>query len=261
MSEYNPHTEDETQHPQPGDEPAAGVRWPGERSAEATPGEEPIEGHIEPSDDDEPMVEHIDERPLDDEDDEHDDAVDEPRWSEGAADENASPFVDEGVLDDETVADEEPTGADEGPIVLGARDTHDHTDETDEPAAEPEPASDTHDDTDETEETAAAADTASDTPPTTGDGFSVEHLIGPADAERFNGEWHDVKASFVDDPSDALQRASALSSQVLDELTASLGRLRQDLDDRWNDGDGPDTERLRIALRGYGSLIDRILST
>lgn len=46
----------------------------------------------------------------------------------------------------------------------------------------------------------------------------------------------------------------------MDELIAALGRLRKDLDDHWDDGKETDTERLRVALRGYGSLIDRILT-
>jgi hypothetical protein len=90
--------------------------------------------------------------------------------------------------------------------------------------------------------------------------FTVEHLIDPADADRFLGSWRDVKAGFVDDPSDALRRASALSGEVVDELTAVLGQLRQDLDEHWRDGEGTDTERLRVALRGYGFLLDRILT-
>ena len=143
--------------------------------------------------------------------------------------------------DDETAVDEEPADVHEEPaaaepIVLGAAD--DETpDRTDDVAEEP----------------AAAR-------PTAADDLTVDRLIYPADAERFNGEWRDVKAG-VDDPSAALQHASDLSTQVLDELTASLGRLRQKLDDHWHEGEDSDTERLRIALRGYGSLIDRILST
>jgi hypothetical protein len=96
--------------------------------------------------------------------------------------------------------------------------------------------------------------------PTAAAEFTVEHLIDPADADRFRGSWRDVKAGFVDDPSDALRRASALSGEVVDELTAVLGQLRQDLDQHWQDGEGTDTERLRVALRGYGFLLDRILT-
>ncbi len=284
MTEYNTHTEEDPQHhPHPGDQHVAGSHW-GERPEDHDLGTdgEPAEGRTEPADD-EPMVEHVDERPLGEE---HD-GVTEPRWSdspatpEGAA---ASPFAGEGVRDDEE------------PIVLGAADDdlHDHERTDDgahsdvtEPASAEEPitapaAGGLDDRTDDdlgenasAEEpvvvpvdgdhertddgVTAAADTGAR--PTSADDFDVERLIGTAEAERFSAEWREVKATFVDDPSDALQKASALSTQVLDELTASLGRLRQNLDDHWHEDESSDTERLRIALRGYGSLIDRILST
>lgn len=57
-----------------------------------------------------------------------------------------------------------------------------------------------------------------------------------------------------------VRQASALSGEAVDELTATLGRIRQELDDRWAEGRESDTELLRAALRGYCSLIDRILT-
>jgi hypothetical protein len=44
----------------------------------------------------------------------------------------------------------------------------------------------------------------------------------------------------------------------VEELTAALDRLRQDLEA--HQGEGKDTEQLRVALRGYGAFIDRILT-
>jgi hypothetical protein len=68
-----------------------------------------------------------------------------------------------------------------------------------------------------------------------------------------------VKGDFVDDPAGAVRQASALSGEAVDELVAALGRLRGRLDGHWGEGEEADTERLRVALRGYGSLIDRVL--
>lgn len=96
--------------------------------------------------------------------------------------------------------------------------------------------------------------------PTAADELAIEYLLEPEAAERLRDRWRDVKGVFVDDPSDAVQQASALSGEAVDELIAALGRLRKDLDDHWDDGKETDTERLRVALRGYGSLIDRILT-
>jgi hypothetical protein len=96
--------------------------------------------------------------------------------------------------------------------------------------------------------------------PTAADELSIDYLVDPEAAERFRNRWRDVKGTFVDDPADAVRQASALSAEAVEELTAALGRLRQNLDDHWSEGKEIDTERLRVALRGYGSFIDRLLT-
>jgi hypothetical protein len=92
--------------------------------------------------------------------------------------------------------------------------------------------------------------------PSAADEFTVDRLLEPEVAERLRERWRDVKAVFVDDPADAVRQAGALTGEAVDELTAALGRLRRELDGARES----DTERLRITLRGYGSLIDRILT-
>lgn len=90
--------------------------------------------------------------------------------------------------------------------------------------------------------------------------FDVDHLVEPDAAERLRDRWREVKSAFVDDPSDAVRQAGDLAGEAVEELTAALGRLRQELDGAWGEGTDTDTERLRVALRGYGSLIDRVLA-
>lgn len=140
---------------------------------------------------------------------------------------------------------------------------------------EDRPAADTEDTVDTAEtpavaEPAATADgvategaggvAAEGARPATSGEFTVDHLVEPAAAERLRDRWREVKLTFVDDPSDAVRQAGDLAGEAVEELTAALGRLRQELDGNWSDGDDADTERLRVALRGYGSLIDRILA-
>jgi hypothetical protein len=96
--------------------------------------------------------------------------------------------------------------------------------------------------------------------PTNADELAIDYLVDPEAAERFRNRWRDVKGTFVDDPADAVRQASALSGEAVEELTAALGRLRQSLDGHWDEGKEADTERLRVALRGYGSFIDRLLT-
>ncbi|GLY84988.1 hypothetical protein [Actinoallomurus iriomotensis] len=104
-----------------------------------------------------------------------------------------------------------------------------------------------------------AEPTATGAAPTAADELTVDRLIDADAAERFRTRWREVKGDFVDDPADAVRQASALSRETVDELTAALGRLRERLDGHWGEGEESDTERLRVALRGYGSLIERVL--
>lgn len=86
----------------------------------------------------------------------------------------------------------------------------------------------------------------------------AERLIGRGDADRFESRWHEVKAGFVDDPRDSVQRASALCAEAVTALTTALEERRGSLKEQW-DGDA-DTERLRTALRAYGVLLERLAS-
>lgn len=92
------------------------------------------------------------------------------------------------------------------------------------------------------------------------DDLTAEHLIDPGDAEGLRNGWHDVKAAFVDDPADAVRQASVLVGDAVDGLTSALTKLRENLDRQSSDADDADTERLRVVLRGYGSLLDHILT-
>jgi hypothetical protein len=131
---------------------------------------------------------------------------------------------------------------------------------TGEPVAVVEPAESETDTAAEAETVPEAEPVVDGARPTAADQLTVEDLVDPEAAERFRSRWRDVKAVFVDDPSDAVRQASALSGEAVEELTTALTRMREDLDGHWEEGRQTDTERLRVALRGYGSLIERILA-
>jgi hypothetical protein len=76
--------------------------------------------------------------------------------------------------------------------------------------------------------------------------------------KRFHAEWHEVKAGFVDDPVAALNRAHDLITEAVDELTEALLAERDELDPL-RSRSTPDTESMRIAMRGYRGFLDRIL--
>ena len=68
-----------------------------------------------------------------------------------------------------------------------------------------------------------------------------------------------MKAEFVDDPVTALTRAHDLLTEAVNELTESLLTERDDLDPLQSSST-PDTETMRMAMRGYREFLDRILA-
>ncbi|MEU4217017.1 hypothetical protein AB0F10_16785, partial [Actinoplanes sp. NPDC026623] len=78
-------------------------------------------------------------------------------------------------------------------------------------------------------------------------------------SEQFRAEWHEIKAQFVDDPVAALTRAHDLLTEAVHELTESMLAERDDLDPL-RDTPTPDTESMRMAMRGYREFLDRILA-
>ncbi|MEV6300916.1 hypothetical protein AB0M02_16015 [Actinoplanes sp. NPDC051861] len=88
----------------------------------------------------------------------------------------------------------------------------------------------------------------------------ITRTIWDEDAARhFRAAWHEVKAEFVDDPVTALTRAHDLLTDAVNELTEVLLAERDELDPL-RGTDTPDTESMRMAMRGYREYLDRILS-
>jgi hypothetical protein len=97
---------------------------------------------------------------------------------------------------------------------------------------------------------AAAATPAAATSATTS-----EHLFDQEDARGFQERWRDVQLRFVDSPKDAAGDAAQLVDEAVEKLTASLRAQRTGLHQ-----DTEDTEQLRVQLRGYRDILNRILS-
>lgn len=71
--------------------------------------------------------------------------------------------------------------------------------------------------------------------------------------ERLRERWRDVQSSFVDEPREAVKRADGLVDEVVTTLTTELRH-------RWKDPAQPDTEQLRLALRDYRKVFERLLT-
>lgn len=83
----------------------------------------------------------------------------------------------------------------------------------------------------------------------------TETIFGADDAKSFQERWREVQLRFVDSPKDAAAEATTLIDEAVEKLTAGLKAQRDGLTD-----DTEDTERLRLQLRGYRDILNRILS-
>jgi hypothetical protein len=130
------------------------------------------------------------------------------------------------------------------PVPVDKHDNDDHSDDDAQPATPSDPL---------------GLDQTAQPPPASASPGPAVSLLG-SDPADVRDRWHDLQASFVDDPRDAVQRADSL----LDEVTASVhqaleGRIRE-LQDLWKNTGHHDTEQLRTALRSYRDVMHRLLS-
>jgi hypothetical protein len=89
----------------------------------------------------------------------------------------------------------------------------------------------------------------------TGTGGSAGSLFGADDATSLKERWRDVQLRFVDSPKEATTEAAGLLDEAVDRLAASLRAQK----DRLSGDSGDDTEKLRVELRGYRDMLNRIL--
>ncbi|SEG82545.1 hypothetical protein SAMN05444920_10557 [Nonomuraea solani] len=80
------------------------------------------------------------------------------------------------------------------------------------------------------------------------------------DPTEVQARWRDLQASFVDDPGQAVERADGLVGEVVESLTNTLTTRTNTLRDSWKGAENSDTEQLRLALRDYRSVLERLLA-
>ncbi|MEV0143942.1 MULTISPECIES: hypothetical protein [unclassified Nonomuraea] len=93
----------------------------------------------------------------------------------------------------------------------------------------------------------------------------AEIVLFDQDPAEVQARWRELQAGFVDDPNEAVQRADGLVGEVVEALTSALTSRTSELRRRWNDSDGDDggrtdTEQLRLALREYRTVLERLLA-
>jgi hypothetical protein len=83
--------------------------------------------------------------------------------------------------------------------------------------------------------------------------------LWPADeVDDIHQRWREVQWRFVDDPRAAADEAQALLAEIVDRFSATVTSRKRELDG-WRDGDGADTEQMRMVVRRYRHLLDRLL--
>ncbi len=87
-----------------------------------------------------------------------------------------------------------------------------------------------------------------------------EIVLFDQDPTAVQARWRDLQAAFVDDPSEAVQRADGLVEEVVEALTSALTTRTGELREKWKGADGGDTEQLRLALREYRGVLERLLA-
>ncbi|WP_017573935.1 hypothetical protein [Nocardiopsis halotolerans] len=75
------------------------------------------------------------------------------------------------------------------------------------------------------------------------------------DLDRVRQQWSRTQGAFVDDPQESVREADALAAEVADAVLSAIEERRSALRAAWSDGEGTDTESLRLALRDYRSFV------
>ncbi|WP_326555128.1 hypothetical protein [Micromonospora sp. NBC_01813] len=112
------------------------------------------------------------------------------------------------------------------------------------------------DPTDPDEVTALPTDMPADTSAETTGGAA---FFADDEATAFRDRWRDVQLRFVDDPHAAAGEAQGLVTEAVEALTAALTAQRDELSG-WTSAGPEDTEQLRMAVRRYRDLLDRVLA-
>ena len=159
---------------------------------------------------------------------------------------------DDGTFDDPKVADTEVAESDTGPLKDdGGFDDPQAVDPVTETPLDQdsEPGQSTPDSTPPAVVAAPVPTAAVGTP------GPADTLFDQDDARAFQERWRDVQLRFVDSPKEAAADAAKLVDEAVEKLTAGLRAQRDGLHN-----DTEDTEQLRVQLRGYREILNRILS-
>ncbi|WP_431682462.1 hypothetical protein [Kitasatospora sp. KL5] len=92
---------------------------------------------------------------------------------------------------------------------------------------------------------------------------ALGNWLDPQQVETVSAEWEAVQAGFVDDPAEAVRRADELVERAADLVAEAVRRRREGLRAEPGSpaGTRTGTEELRLALRDYRTVLDRLLAS
>lgn len=82
-------------------------------------------------------------------------------------------------------------------------------------------------------------------------------LLPHEECDKLELRLRQAVSGFVDGPRDAVEEADHVVEEIAGRFTEALTRRRRSLRMSWQDGE--DTEQLRLALRDYRNLAERLL--
>ncbi|MET8947817.1 hypothetical protein ABZX30_30845 [Streptomyces sp. NPDC004542] len=108
---------------------------------------------------------------------------------------------------------------------------------------------------------AAAGERGTATPAPTA---SASSLVPHEETDKLGQRLHHAVAGFVDEPRDAVEEADRVLEEIAARFTEAVTQRRRTLRTSWQStGDKPgataDTEQLRLALRDYREMAERLL--
>jgi hypothetical protein len=89
---------------------------------------------------------------------------------------------------------------------------------------------------------------------------TVGPLLQPEFVQDLRKRWDSVQAGFVDEPRTAVRQADELVASAIKRLAESFSDARNNLEGQWTRGDEPNTEDLRVALKKYRTLFQKLMS-
>lgn len=111
----------------------------------------------------------------------------------------------------------------------------------------------------------AGHEAASKTPKAAeGEGSHRSRLLPHDESDKLSLQLQHAVAGFVDEPRNAVEEADHVMEEVTSRINDALTQRRRTLRTSWQDGadkqgNAGDTEQLRLALRDYRELADRLL--